>query len=171
MKLPYYNKLWLSDLIEFNPMYDADYTIDHEGRGTNDRDETATLTGRNKFDGDVTIDVHSERDENLLDKYSDTPQGALNGVIDTDWLTNARQDENHFETDSDEHTVTDNTTLINTKNVVDSGIVTTDEYLRHVVGKFPGKSYSRLLDEYRKTFINIDEKFIHEFDDLFMLIY
>lgn len=43
----------------------------------------------------------------------------------------------------------------------------TDEYLQKVVGKSGGMTYSAMLLEYRKTFINIDEMIIEELSDLF----
>lgn len=179
MKLPYYNKLWESALIEFNPMYDVDYWTDHKGDGTNDRTDNLTHThgGTNKRTGTQSLDSNGESDrhEDLIDKYSDTPQGALNGVIDTDWLTNARQDENDIHTEYENHDVTtfDVTDTLNMtdRNTGTVGFITTDNYLRHVAGKMGTKSYSELLKEYRKTFINIDEMFINEMNDLFMLIY
>lgn len=43
----------------------------------------------------------------------------------------------------------------------------TDEYLHKVIGKSGGVSYSAMLNEYRNTFINIDEMIIEELHDLF----
>ena len=44
----------------------------------------------------------------------------------------------------------------------------TDQYIEHIFGKSPGKSYSSLLEEYRKTLLNIDLMIISELSDLFM---
>ena len=179
MKLPYYNKLWESALLEFNPFHDVDYFIEHEGDGTNDRTDNLTHTknGTNTRTGTQRLDSNGESDrhEDLLDKYSDTPQGALNGVIDTDWLTNARQDDNDIHNEYENHDTTtfDVTDTLNLtdRNTGTVGFVTTDDFLRHVYGKMGTKGYSELLREYRKTFMNIDEMFINEMNDLFMLIY
>lgn len=35
--MPFYNKLYLSDTLNFNPLYDVDYTIQHEGEGNKSR--------------------------------------------------------------------------------------------------------------------------------------
>lgn len=179
MKLPYYNKLWESAKLKFEPFNDVDYMVTHEGEGTSDKtdDYTKEFDGTNRRTG--TQSNHSEgestRNEHLLHKYSDTPQGALNGVIDTDWLTNASEDINEITNQFEQ----DDTTTYNVTDKIDntqtdtgtSNIVTTDEYMRRYYGKMGTKSYSELLKEYRKTFMNIDEMFINEMNDLFMLIY
>lgn len=38
---------------------------------------------------------------------------------------------------------------------------------QHIFGKYPGKSYSELLTEFRKTFLNIDMMIIKDLSDLF----
>ena len=67
--MPYYNQLYLSELIKFNPLYDVDLTTDH------------TL----KRDG-TTI---SDTDGTNRVLYSDTPQGSLQNVDNETYLTNA----------------------------------------------------------------------------------
>lgn len=47
----------------------------------------------------------------------------------------------------------------------------TDDYLEHVKGKRGSASYSSLLMEYRKTFLNIDMMIIEELSDLFMNVW
>lgn len=42
--MPYYNKLYESELLNFNPFYDVDYTKSHEGEGTTNGNETTTNT-------------------------------------------------------------------------------------------------------------------------------
>ena len=48
---------------------------------------------------------------------------------------------------------------------------TTEEYLERVSGKVGGRSYSRMLIEYRNTFINIDMQVIDELSDLFFCLW
>lgn len=156
MLLPYYNKLWETELLKFNPLYDVDYTVYNTGERMRNQnsdtrengelnrnenitvDETGkgTLTGTNTGESETVFDGSSDRtahgirdnrntrDENLIDKFSDTPQGGLNGVLDTDWLTNARQNVNDIDgtdytvNDENEGTNTDSTTNITTSDTV-----------------------------------------------------
>ena len=129
--MPYYNKLYQSALLEFNPLYDIEYwrKTDRKTDGTGTSDTTNNGVARNL--------------------YSDTPQGGLEGVESERYLTTASKDI----TNSNENTST--------------GFNNTDDFLEHVWGKQTGVSFSKLLQEYRKTFINIDEQIIEELRPLF----
>ena len=50
-------------------------------------------------------------------------------------------------------------------------INSTESYITHVIGKSGGVSFSRMVQEFRETFINIDMMIINELNDLFMLIW
>ena len=171
MKLPYYNQLWNSALIEFNPMYDVDYTTDHKGTGSMDRQDKGVKNSNSSFTNKTVRDGSSDGTEDLINKYSDTPQGGLDGVIDTDWLTNATVNDNENHNEWEDEATQTGTGVVGESTGLISGVNTTDDYLRRVVGKMAGKSYSKMLQEYRDTFLNIDEMFIKEFRNLFMLIY
>lgn len=151
--MPYYNKLYLSETLEFNPLYDVDYTrtstTELEGASTQNDTESSTRqvtsesessetsantetrnlsdqhTGTEKTETDTTVtdtknltdkktgteqdqgsgtsseerdleDTHtgqnsatgSNTQRNL---FSDTPQGALTGVENETYLTDARK--------------------------------------------------------------------------------
>lgn len=145
--MPYYNQLYESAMLEFNPLYDVDITETHEGSGTRAGETTAedegTGTGNNT-------------NYNL---YSSTPQGGLTGVDDEEYLTDARKI-------TDTNTYTDS----RNRNTTDS-VNTTDEYIRTIRGKRGGVTYAKMIMEYRKTLLNIDKMIIDELANLFMLIW
>ena len=58
-----------------------------------------------------------------------------------------------------------------TSNVGEKKYKGTEEYVQHVFGKTPGSSYSKLLTEWRNTFLNIDMMIIEELSDLFFLLW
>ena len=167
MKLPYYNKLWESELYKFNPFYDVDYTIYNTGDRYSNRVEDTDSESRNK--NSVSSEGENTRSENLISKFSDTPQGALNGVIDTDWLTNAT--ENNSTASGRDKSTSASLGSGKSKLKTVGDIHDIDDYQRHVVGKMGTTSYAKLLMEWRKSFLNIDEMFINEMNDLFMQIY
>lgn len=129
--------------------------------------------------------------------YSDTPQNGLSGVENQNYLTNATKTTVSGSTQNDSNgssngsnsstdtssgtqtgTVTNTTTATNgTTGTVNTDGNTTrkydnlDDYLEHVKGKRGGDSYSKLLLEYRKTFLNIDMMIIEELSDLFMNVW
>lgn len=189
--MPYYNQLYESAKLKFEPFYDVDYTrssqrdvteVEHgsyENNGQTQSDGSSTDTGKtsNTRTGKTT-EVGSTGGTSK-DLYSDTPQGALTGVENETYLTNARKvtDSGNSNTDVDE-TITDAGTSevkgVNSQTVNSSLNNTNaksgekgDTFSEDVRGKMGGGSYSKMLIEYRDTFINIDMLVVDEFKDLF----
>lgn len=59
----------------------------------------------------------------------------------------------------------------NRKSNVKDSVTTTRQYVESVVGNVSGRSESKLLQEFRETFLNIDMMIIDNLSDLFMRIY
>lgn len=212
MIMPYYNKLYQSELIEFNPMYDVDLTTDHskgnEGNAESQQNRTDNIE-RNRTYGrkdDYTRDLSETNDytrnlansdqntttetEDSWSMYSDTPQGGITGLENNNYLTNATHNTANNSTTSngsgtqtgtsnnavkqtgtDSRTIsdTDDTSTEQTGNTNGTSKYTdTESYLEHVKGKTSGVSYSKLLEEYRDSFINIDNMIIGQLNDLFI---
>lgn len=113
--MPYYNKLYRSELLEFNPLYTANLTrtkkTDYDSnrneneniRDTSSSNRTTTNNGTvnnttsNNGEVDTTNDSKTTgtgsgtSNNTSTDLYSDTPQGALSGVESNTYLTNARK--------------------------------------------------------------------------------
>ena len=189
--MPYYNQLYESAKLKFEPFYDVDYTRSsqrdvtetehgsYENKGQTQSEGSSTDTGKtgNTRTGKTT-EVGSTSGTSK-DLYSDTPQGALTGVDSETYLTNARKitDSGNSQTDVDE-TVTDagssevkgvnSQTVSSTLNNTNAKSGTKgDAFSEDVRGKMGSGSYSKMLIEYRDTFINIDMMVIDEFKDLF----
>ena len=137
--MPYYNQLYKSCLLEFNPFYNTDFTTKRDIKTNekgNSKDETNTTTKE-------------------WELYSDTPQGSVKNLENETYLTNA----------------TKNTGDGNTLNKGETNVDNVQDYLETVKGKVGGENYSSLLEQYRKTFLNIDIMIIDELSDLFMNIW
>lgn len=181
--LPYYNQLYKSALLEFNPLYDVNITRSHNRtidenkteNGTSTETSTDKNTGSGTRDDTTSGNSTSSSNNSSKDLYSDTPQGALTGIESETYLTNARKISdsgsatsessntgNIKYSDTNERTETKNGSNSNTGTVNN-----TEEYLETVSGKQGSGSYSGMLKEYRDTFLNIDRMVINEFDDLF----
>ena len=141
--LPYYNKLYESELLKFDPMHNVGlertHIVQHVGE-----DEGADVR-QNKNDGTV---------RNL---YSDTPQGALNGVESEEYLTDARK----VTTDNSDTTVGQS----NGRNSY------TDVYQELLAGNNGSSNYAKLLRDFRDSFLNIDMMVINELSGLFMKLW
>lgn len=80
--------------------------------------------------------------------HSDTPQNGLESVLNGEYLTDAD--------------------LSNSESSSSSQNSSSGEFQENIKGKMSGTSYSRLLKEYRQTFLNIDSMVVDELNDLFM---
>ena len=156
MIMPYYNQLYKSELLEFNPLYDVDMTRDYKLTKDGTKTDTGSTSGSTSS-SDTAI-TSNETDSRFLD----TPQGRVDSLENSDYLTNVSFDKNNGET-----TNTGSSTS-SAESSLSSVMVNTDEYLEHVKGKASGTSYSKKLEEYRATFLNIDMQIINELNDLFM---
>ena len=182
--LPYYNKLWESALLEFDPFQDVNYTRsgNRVGNNTEEREGTTsnsitTTLNRNQSSNSALVRNTSQNNTDVSrDLYSDTPQGELNGVESNKYLTNARKitdQGNSTGTQNDQNstsgTETNRGTDESSGNSTDNRNETTaEQYVEKLAGKMATVSYSELLEKYRKTFLNIDLMVINEFKDLFM---
>ena len=217
--MPYFNQLYSSQLYAFNPFYDVDLTRKHriDGSGKRDTDTTSNTetehritvdeTGNTTTDntGSSTGEGTSENTEvrtgtnnqtdDFVEKYSDTPQGAITDLRTDKYLTNAtiRNDDRKQNTSdnvkndgktSSNVSTKDNTEVEETRNTDTSGnnssttngnvsatLTNTEDYLETVQGKNGGASYSKLLMEYRETFLNIDMMVIDNLEELFMQLW
>ena len=190
--MPYYNKLYQSELLEFNPFYDADYTrsISKEGEengsesasSQNGSTRTDNTTQTSRDSGSDTSSNTSAVKNDHWDYYSDTPQGAVTNLANNTYLTNARHitDDGTGTTGSETTNYGKTTTTTNTGTVGVQGtstssgtntITTTQDYLEHVSGKMPGYSFSKALMDYRNTFLNIDKRVIDDLSDLFFTLW
>ena len=137
--MPYYNQLYESELIKFNPMHDVNLTIDHK------KDNEGTS------ESESNTDYNDER----WRYYHDTPQDGVVGITSMRYLTEAEK----------------NTAESNTDNTNNSEFETTEDYLEHINGKRSGVTYSKMLEDYRKTFLNIDMMIIEDLSDLFFTLW
>lgn len=193
--MPYYCKLYASERLEFNPLYDVDMTTTREGENhsdttTSENSTDTTNTTANDSTSTAETDTNNRTinrtengtaSDNKWDLYSDTPQGALSNVSNREYLTNARNN-----TDSASSNTTENTTdnasgtkngtqeregksnsTVNREATGSGSIDSTDSYVLHVRGKQGGKSYAKMIQEYRNALLNIDMMIINDLAPLF----
>lgn len=145
--MPYYNQLYESAKIKFNPMHDTDFTRTHNRT----ENEEATENRTNNTNGNSTSKVNGK------ELYSDTPQGSISGLEDNTYLTNATINENNGA----------NTSTTNSKDTSENTVNTIEDYIETVKGKQGTESFSSLLLKFRETLLNIDMMVINDFNDLF----
>lgn len=194
--MPYFNQLYKSELLEFNPFYDVELgtTRNNEHKQIENATENADATSKSETDTtQTTKDTIADTDNTTIDStvtranteknaYSDTPQGQVSNVDNYTYLTNYRN-VNNSGTDSTDETnnrtynrkadgtlagnITNNSSSTNEVQN-NKNITSTDDYIEKVSGKRGTSSYSSMLKEFRETFLNIDMQVIDSLSDLFM---
>lgn len=167
--MPYYNQLYKSELLEFNPFYDVDLTRSREGSGTSNKTsnntETNSGTSKNVNSGSGTNNTVT------LNRFSDTPQNSMDtqGIADSVPLTTVTKvNEDNTTTNESTDTLTRNDTK--TGNGTEN-INNTDKYIETVKGKQGTENYSSLLKKFRETFLNIDMMIIEDCSDCFFTLW
>lgn len=121
--MPVYNKMYAAVSQEFNPLFDVDITREHDGSSTDKSNSTG----------------------NSVNKYSETPQGSIQNVVDGKYLTTAQ---------------------VNDATSKSEGS-STAKYVEKVTGKQGTGSYSALLREYIDKLVNVDLRLMDELEPLF----
>lgn len=167
MILPYYNKLYESARLEFDPLKDVNYSRTYDKSGSDVGTGSRSTEGTNSGTAEST--QTNTNTSKTIDKYADTPQGALDNVESGTYLTNARI-----------VNVNDSASLKGTSKSSDSysgsensnsTMNSTEKYVESIAGKMGTASYSKMLNEYRSTLLNIDTMVVNEFSDLFMQLW
>ena len=132
---------------------------------TNYRKINDTSTGKNTVSGTDKTDVSSSENATVdTDKTIEVSRNVSNNE-DTTRKSTVMSGDSSETTQHSTNTDTEKRTNTQTEN---RKIDSLDDYLEHVKGKTAGASYSKLLLEFRQTFLNIDMQIIGELEELFM---
>lgn len=124
--MPVYNKMYAAVSQEFNPLFDVDITRTHDGTSTDSTNSSG----------------------NSVNKYSETPQGSIQNVLDGKYLTTAQAND----------------------AMSNSNGNSTAQYVERVTGKQGTGSYSKLLREYIDKLVNVDMRLMAELEPLFFCL-
>ena len=196
--MPYYNQLYNSTLLTVDPL--NNYKLHKTSAGQNAENTTSSGTANStesrSTSGQVNSTTHSTdsrtvgvttsgtSSDTAWSKFSDTPQGAVTGLDNDTYLTNATKN-----TDSATTSETSNTSDTGSGDVqradTNSGSENsqradttsgtgsrsgTNSYVEDVIG-FSGVNQSELLQKFRETFLNIDMMIINELEELFFQLW
>lgn len=152
--MPYFNQLYKSELLAYNPLIEVDYTKE----GSNEKNST---DNRNI---ERTNNQSSTSNRKNYTAFADTPQMQLSDIplnSGNATLTNITKD---IDDDTNTLNITENSQDTNTNH-------DKSDYIERVTGKISGQSFSKLIEDFRKTFLNIDSMIIESLNDLFMCIW
>lgn len=142
-RLPEYKALYKSVDEEYSVFDDVNYTREYAGTNTSEAESESSNT--------------SSADSKQTQKYSETPQGGLDGVESGKYLTTA-------------------TIVENTNSSAGSGKSSTSgngstKSTETIKGKQGTASYSKMAMEYRQAVYNVDMKIIEDCAPLFMNVW
>lgn len=154
--MPYYNKLYESELYTYNPLYDVDMTTTHVGQKTGENTNVDSRISEKTNSGNTTSNgtnnVENKGSETNTgatknsathnyqrdDAYSDTPQGSLINVKNLQYLTNARNIVDTEMTNESGNTTgastSENTQVETNQQIVNSSGAETDKNEGSMVG-------------------------------------
>lgn len=184
--MPYYNHLYESAALQFDPFIDVDITHNSSDRNHEEFSDSDTLTENNysyqkgeNHGGKSGYNTEAQQTPRTFSrKFSDMPQGSISDVENGSYLTEYTaesetdgtkrkdyqdKDNSSFKNDTEEHNGSHRTKS--------GGRDSKLEKRETTKGKTGGKSYSQLLQEYRDTILNIDLMIVDELKDLFMLLW
>lgn len=200
INMPYFNDLFESERLDYDPLSDtdvsittkktADETIDKTGKDTiltNDNlDKTRDVDDKSindrTTDNDVTVDNFNR---NL---YLETPQDRLNitandgeGVIESATSIVEDTDNNKETTTTTENNIQTYTSDVienekrlrdSVKDMVNKEIGNTiEDFIYHKTGKASGRTYAKMIQEYRSSLLRIEKQIFKECNHLFMQVY
>ena len=191
VEMPVINRYYESAVLKFNPLYNVDYTrehtgnIDHARQGNENaylsQDETSTHTGSRQETAQATGHAVNVSNDNVKQRYSDTPQNGLEDVENNKYLTSYQNNtRSGSDTNDSQSTTTSNGTdeTKDIRNATGSNLVnrnetanTTDHYIETVQGNQGGVTYARMIMEFRESLLNVDKMVFDTLSPLFMGIF
>lgn len=152
--MPYYNQLYESTLLTFNPLHN--YTMNETSKKES--------VGSSEATGLTESTQTNQSNSKARNVHSDTPQGLLS--------LDAIESNDTYASDADINKVDGSATGTSNVNATNQNTVNNvDDYIKTVSGNNGMKSTPQLIQELRASFVNVDMLIIKELEPLFMSLY
>lgn len=128
------------------------------------------LSGTDSKDGSTTgtSDVNEVKDTGEIGSQSTTVNvSETNSTTGVESASSKTNESGTIDSSENENTSRIGVSDRNATNTGTANISNTEDYIEHVVGKQGTASYSKMLMEFRDTFLNIDKMVIDALSDLF----
>ena len=192
INMPYFNKLFESEKIEYDPLINASMLVGRDRVNKKDRtddrttQQTSEIEGQASGQSDQNVTVNSETNDDHFNRHlkSDTPDSRLqissndgSGIIE--YASSIEEDKNKNKTTntgSSETTQTtqDQSSMESQSSGTDqftSNIDENEHFLERREGKIGSVSQSKMMMEYRQSLMRIEQMIHKELNQLFMLVY
>ena len=158
--MPYYNQLYKSCDIEYNPLFNIDLTETYESQGGVVSKSENNSNGVTK---DILISENKSKNIN-----TDVPQTLTSFDVATDGEKGIYMTDGNYS--NEKNTNTDSVSNENKSKSNDSQN-TNQTYTKKTKGSSAGLAFSTAIKKDRETYINIDQMIIEELEDLFISLW
>lgn len=173
--MPKYNQLYESETYKFNPLYNVDITTTFEKKANENSKNEDNRAGKINVNSDNTSSISRQNSStttnNNTQKYSDTPQGGLQGLTEDEYLTNATiNDSQNTVSESNSSNIS---SKISNSNISEESASSNgskeniETWIQKVQGKNSGENYATIIKDFRNNILNIDSMIITELKPLF----
>lgn len=196
INMPYFNLLFKSEQIEFDPLINSKMNVKHTKKNDKDQSDNRNMNQTAKSNANTDTKGHSTdstkgtsniTDDNFNRRIeADTPDSRLNlttndgeGILE--YASKITEDnENNKRNGTTSQTGTADTTgnqksnmdsNVNANDTLNSNINETEDFIQERIGKIGVQSYSEMIMKYRESFLRIEKQIFSEMQVLFMLVY
>lgn len=154
-----------------NNTYLTDYRKITENNNENSSTNKNTIANAETKDTKNGNKTNADNETNaVIENVNKNENNSDSGITNENAIENSNEtNERNKNLNENENKIYSNAEKSNASQT--GSIATTEQYLEYVKGKQGGESYSKMLSEFRKTFLNIDLMIINELADLFMQVY
>lgn len=193
INMPYWNKMFESELIKFDPLINAYMDTERDRTNNKDRSDLRNIHQTSTTDGttqsNLTQGVTSESDttdtsfnrnlgsDNPDSRLSITPNADGSGVIEYANKIDESKGNNSANATASSDTISssEDQSVVGSEadqsDQLSSNVDELEKYIEKRTGKIGIDSQSKLLQDFRNTFVRIEKEMFREMQCLFMLVY
>ncbi|MCU7526711.1 MAG: lower collar protein [Ignavibacteria bacterium] len=176
INMPYFNKLFESELITYDPLVNSHMETTHTT--TKGKDQTQTNNTKASSSGTSSENVTSDTTDSRFNRHLDsqTPDERLtitsnNGEGVIEYASAITEESDNGSTTTSGNTTGNTTGDSNIDGTLNATINETEDYVQSRTGKVGVATYSKMMNEYRNSLLRVENKIFDEMQELFMLVY
>jgi hypothetical protein len=176
INMPYFNKLYESELITYDPLVNSHMETTHTT--TKGKDRTQTNNTNASSSGTSSENVTSDTTDSRFNRHLDsqTPDERLtitsnNGEGVIEYASAISEDSDNGSTNTTGNTTGNTTSTSSVDGSLNATINETEDYVQSRTGKVGVATYSKMMNEYRNSLLRVENKIFDEMQQLFMLVY
>jgi hypothetical protein len=176
INMPYWNKMFESELLEYNPLQNAEMDVTHNKK--NDSGSTSNANQTNQHDSTTGADSNSSVTGTQFNRNlnSDNPESRLqltaqDGVGVIEYASAIDESKGTDSRTTTGHTGGTNSSTDTSNSSANSSINETEDFIQHRIGKIGVQSFPKMIQEHRDALLRIENLIFNEMNELFMLIY